>query len=401
MADVGCEPYLDSVSHSERSPARRRAKRALIAGAIALPILGVVLWGLVHQVEWLGPSIANGLRRVIGTESVGKLEEWAYGVDDRLQRLSRGSQTSVQRWEVPETATVPKQADAGAPRFSPRSVGPVFARPSAPGDGAWVPVELHGVPSGEPLLYKTLLHPDKNRPWAEAFVVAIDASRTEVWATPGTQDPEATAPAARHAPRPALVPEDKRGRLVAVFNGGFKTEHGGYGMKADGVTFIPPRADLCTFAGLEDGTLRVEPWKKLADLEPRMRWLRQTPRCMVEQGKLHPGLLDPEVKSWGAMLGGDVVIRRSAVGLSADRKTLFVSVTNYTTPHALGLALQHVGAVNVAQLDINWSYPRFVVFEPGSSGELRAVSLFEGFEFKADLYTRRAALKDFFYVLRR
>lgn len=366
----------------------------MIVAAIAMPVLAIVLWGLVHQVEWLGPSLANGLRRVIGTDSVGKLEEWAYGVDDRLQQLSRGTEASVQRWEVPE-------APAGAARFSPREVGPIYQRPSAPGDGVWVPVAVRGVAKDEPLLYKTLLHPDKNRPWAEAFVVAIDATRTEIFATPGTKDPEATTAAARVAPRPALIPAERRDRLVAVFNGGFKTEHGGYGMKADGVTFIPPKADLCTFAGLDDGTLRVETWNRIAELEPRMRWLRQTPRCMVDRGKIHPGLLDPQVKSWGAMLGGDVVIRRSAVGLSADRKTLFVSVTNYTTPHALGLAMQHVGAINVAQLDINWSYPRFVVFEPGANGELRAVSLFEGFEFKEDLYTRRAALKDFFYVLRR
>ena len=66
-----------------------------------------------------------------------------------------------------------------------------------------------------------------------------------------------------------------------------------------------------------------------------MRWLRQTPSCMVDEGELHPLLRAPEVRNWGATLDGNTVIRRSAVGLDRDGKVLFVAISNHTTAPAI------------------------------------------------------------------
>ncbi len=59
------------------------------------------------------------------------------------------------------------------------------------------------------------------------------------------------------------------------------------------------------------------------------------------------------------------------------------------------------GAWDAAQLDVNWSYPKFLVFGTDASGALQASGLFPGFVFDRDEYVRRASPKDFFYVLRR
>src|SRR5690606_12574764 len=124
-------------------------------------------------------------RAVIGKEAVTELENIAYGIQDRLYRYTRKDEAPKAYWEVPTPtasttepqAEVPAEPDAGpaevpAP-FRPADVGPVHQSWSAPGDGQWVPIAIPDVPDLPPHLYKTLLHPDKNRSWAELFVVAI------------------------------------------------------------------------------------------------------------------------------------------------------------------------------------------------------------------------------------
>ena len=57
-------------------------------------------------------------------------------------------------------------------------------------------------------------------------------------------------------------------------------------------------------------------------------------------------------------------------------------------------------AVTVAQLDVNWSYPKFVTFEPSDAGPNRvAVALAEGFEFSPDQFIRKKDRRDFFYLM--
>jgi hypothetical protein len=51
---------------------------------------------------------------------------------------------------------------------------------------------------------------------------------------------------------------------------------------------------------------------------------------------------------------------------------------------------------------VNWSYPKFVLFEakqPG--GPRKAVALAAGFEFHEDEYIRKKARRDFFYLMRK
>jgi hypothetical protein len=188
---------------------------------------------------------------------------------------------------------------------------------------------------------------------------------------------------------------------VAAFNGGFKTEHGRYGMRAGGVTLVPPRPDVCSVVRYEDGSLRIATWSKIADTAGKMTWWRQTPPCMVEQGRLHPALRGEGTTGWGAALGGETAIRRSAVGLDESVSTLLVAVSDYTTAGAMANAMLHAGAHSAAQLDVNWSYPRFVVYRSDPSGKLLAEGLFPGFVFEPDEYIGKRSPRDFFYLLER
>ncbi len=396
---------------SQKKPRRTRRWRRIVLGLLgAMPLCIVGLWIAVNKFEWLGPLVADSLRAVIGKEAVTELENIAYGIQDRLYRYTRKDEQPKAYWEVPAevppppdpTANVPA-ADAGAapvkPPFQPHDVGPVHASWSAPGDGQWVPIAIPDLPDLPPHLFKTLLHPDKNRSWAELFVVAMRVSDIDLHLVAGRKEPEATVEAAQDLERTGKIPEAQHALLLAAFNGGFKTEHGKYGMALGDTVIVEPRDGVCAVAGFEDGSLMVASWEKLKDRTSEMRFWRQTPNCMYEDDELHPKLAAGLSKKWGATLDGETVIRRSAIGMDASRNTLYVGISNHTTAHAIALGMNHAGAVNVAQLDVNFSFPKFVLFERQENGGPRkAVALAQGFEFSEDEFIRKASPRDFFYV---
>jgi hypothetical protein len=63
--------------------------------------------------------------------------------------------------------------------------------------------------------------------------------------------------------------------------------------------------------------------------------------------------------------------------------------------------MHHVGAVAVAQLDVNWSYPKFLLYRENEKGELVAQAPVDGFEFHPGEYVSKSAFRDFFYLTRK
>lgn len=410
------------LSEPRKPPTNLRWGRIFAVGSAASLGAGLALWVSIHRFDWLGPLVANSLRAVVGPDHVARLEDFVYSVEDRVNRVLKRNEPPKAYWTVPPS---PRQSpplvrgsaqavhSASSPvelapsleatPFSPKNPGPAHQKWSAKGDGIWVPIGDRRRPHEPPYLFKTLLHPDRVRGWAEVFVVAVDLRRVEVFLMAGRHEPKADdEKIAAGFERPARIPEHHHEELLAAFNGGFMTEHGGWGMKLDGVTLVRPKPNGCTLAFYQDGSMRIASWKKIAETEPEMRWYRQAPACMYENGVIHPGLTVGSATKWGATLDGDTVIRRSAVGLSADRQILYVSVTNHTTARVLADGMRHAGAVDVAQMDVNWSYPKFVLFEPTDAGTQRkAVALASGFEFSEDEYIRQRARRDFFYLVRK
>jgi hypothetical protein len=380
-------------------------KRILIVLAVVTPLSILVLWYAIHRIPWLGPRLADAARVVLGPRAVSWLEERAYRVEDRYNRWSKKGEAPHAHWDVPDVKDPDDTADGGSaadpPKgFRPWKIGPLFPSVAAKGDGRWVPVadpERAGEP---PRLYKTLIHPDQSRSWAELFVVAMDAHRVRVAAVAGRKEPIATTTAGAAYKRSGLVPERDRDDLLAAFNGGFKTEHGQFGMRVDGVTLLPARRTACTVAAFKDGALKIGSWKEIEpDAASTVFW-RQGPPCMLENGVLHPGLASETNASWSSAVSGDTVIRRSALGLSRDGATIFMGISNYTTARALALGMQHVGASDVVQLDVNWSYPHVVVFRRTKGGKPRAELLFDGFVYQPLAYTVNGGERDYFYVTR-
>ena len=379
-----------------------------MAGGLAL--IGLTYWA-VHRYEWAGPLVANSLCAVVGDDNVAKLEDFVYAVEDRVNRLTRKNEKPQAHWQVPApaaaaapTASAAATAAGDVPRlpaFAPKDPGPAPKAWSAPGDGKWVPMLDPRRPGEPPYMLKTLLHPDAGRSWAEVFVVAVDLRRVRLYAVAGTREPAADSAEGEKYERAALIPSAHDEELLGAFNGGFMTEHGGFGMKIDGVTLVKPKPNACTVAVYNDDAVRIAPWRDISADEAKMRWFRQAPECMWAADKLHPGLQGGKGLKWGATLDGETVIRRSAIGINAARDILYVSITNHTSARVLADGMHHCGAVDVAQLDVNWSYPKFVTFEATDGGtERRAVALADGFEYSPDEYIRKKQRRDFFYLMR-
>jgi hypothetical protein len=407
------------VSRAPSKPRPKSRRRRILLGiAIALPVLLLGLWIAIHRVVWLGPFLADTARSILGPGPVAWLENVAYDLDDRFQRFRRRDDKPEAYWDVPSSqpASPPPEAPASAApsaspaaspsapiagRFRPNDVGPVLKEFSAPGDGVWVGIDDPRAPGDPPVLYKTLLHPDGNRSWTTVAVVAADLQRLKLHLVAGTREPEATEKGAEALVRTGLIAPEHHRDLVAAFNGGFKTIHGRYGMRVGGVTIIPPRKDACTIAETAEGKLVIRSWKTVADDAGKLLWWRQTPGCFIELGKKHAGLYTEDNTYWGAKIGGDTVIRRSAIGISEDGLTLYVGIGDFTTAPAIAKAMAHAGAHNVAQLDVNWSFPKLVLYEPRPpTGELIATPLSKGFEFTEDDYVRESSPRDFFYLTR-
>ncbi len=352
--------------------------------------------------------LADGARAIVGPSVVARVEEFAYGAQDEINLMARGNEVPVAYWEV-KTASPTTLASASAPKagepppFRPADVDPVIPKYAAPGDGVWVPMEDAQRPEAPALMYKTLLHPDAKRPWAAVAIVAVDLRSVDIHFVLGRHEPESSEKEALALERKALIPEEDFGILLGAFNGGFKAVHGHWGVMTEGVTLLKPRDEGCTVAFFRDGSMAIQTWSDLKSREEEMVWYRQTPRCLVEEGKTHPWLRAEGTTLWGAAVGGNTVIRRSAIGLSQDGKVLYVGIGDAARAPVIAEGMRHAGAHSVAQLDVNWSFPRFLVYEPREPGskELVAKALCKGFEFTEDEYVRERSPRDFFYLTRK
>ena len=388
---------------------RRRGLATLGAFAVAVP----ALWIGIHEIPWLGPTLADGVRAVFGPKPIAWAEDVSYGLQDRFDRWRYKDAAPKTFWDVPSgtpIAAPPPLASAAPPAalgsgaavaapappsatFPPPAFAPPFEGVASPSDGAWIPMK-------EPGLAKAIVHPDPKRGFAAVAVVAMDLKRTTLHLVAGTSEPQGNVPQEH---RPGLVPKDAAADLVAAFNGGFKAMHGHYGMMLDGETFVVPRDIACTVGLYRDGALKIGTWKELKTTEPQMQGYRQTPPCLVEEGKINSALDLEYSKNWGATVSGETVIRRSAIGIDKAGTTLFYGFGEAVTAQALAHAMRAIGAENAAQLDVNFSYPRFLIYEAGAAGQAPHVesALIPGIKYTKGEYVTEAAPRDFFYVTRK
>ena len=89
--------------------------------------------------------------------------------------------------------------------------------------------------------------------------------------------------------------------------------------------------------------------------------------------------------SWGATLGGGYYVWRSAIGITADNRVIFVYGPALDVQELADL-LQRAGAVTGMELDINPEWTNFMYYLPDQPANPTPVSLLPNQQEPADRY---------------
>lgn len=349
---------------------------------------------LRRPIPWLHWA-ANTGRHLVGTGPIAWAEGRAFSLLDRLQRSSYSAITSDDEPQLKPLPVRVKTSQSGEKRgiWPPETI---VLPGSREGDGKWHPIENDVLPGDSPpLFYRTVIHPDPERPYAELHLVAMDMRRLELGIGAGYEDPHPDTGPPGSGQIPA-EPEIFR-NVVATFNGAFKAAHGAYGMKAEGRLLVEPIQGAATVAIDPSGSAGFGNWPE--DLSPAdVSAFRQNLDPLVADGKVNPS----GRKIWGDHLYGEgVAVERSALCLHHSGQLLYGWALE-ATGESLAAGMAAAGCTYALHLDMNPGHCAFTFNQITSINPLRARGkvLDKRMKVNATRFVRWSP-KDFFYLMRR
>ena len=419
---------------NDSSSIMRRMAVGLGGLAGTLVLLAAAAYVFTSLRPALGARAVDMARGLLGDKIVSQVENSVLRLEDKAKQLEYrlAKPRAAAPWQAGPPASVPpavtasatNAAEAAAPTRLPADVIYPGASPSAtpanlsstpatpsPRPAAW---RMEDVPplgtapeegrwtaylrdaTGVVVAYRTFLQPDPERPYASVAVVAFDLQATRLHFVPGYTEPVSAVFISRPARIPAgdLLP----GKILAAFNGGFKAEHGHFGVMVAGVILIPPRDGFGTVAIDADGKVALGAWGKDISASPGQAAWRQNGPLIIQEGQINPHTAVTDPKDWGYTTDGGTATGRSALGISPDGRVLYYAAGFDLTLPALSRAVQEAGAWQAIQLDINNFYAHFEAFSMGSEGKLAAVPLLDQMKGPGDQRYLTINSRDFFYV---
>jgi hypothetical protein len=300
-------------------------------------------WARDH---YLGPVVTFGEWISYNPPKVGGKPQFSLTAPSSLARPGGvGVKPRAGTSAKPGTADVPARltSPAGAP---------------LPGEGQWrVLASVHGVPA----IYGTYLRPDSVHTSYVAGIASMDPRLLQFQLRPGHEDP---GPGNwGYAP---YLPAGSRQGVLATFNGGFKLNQAGGGFYLNGVTKGTLNAGTASMVYYRDGRIAVGVWGRDVRMTSQVVGVRQNLRLIVDHGAI-PAAVDQDVQSqWGATLGGGYYVWRSGVGVTRDGRLVYAYGPALSVRTLAGL-LQHAGAVEAMQLDINPTWMSYMYYKPTPS----------------------------------
>ena len=365
------------------------------------------VYGGKPLVHWL----VDTLRAEVGPEPIAWLENMVFGAQDDVKRAAYSLFASKAGNELKAdagNATVARVLDASAftdaaDSWPPPNV-PSLWKDSKPGEGVWKPVTygflkpMQGLPAGTekppPYFYRTNIRPDPKRPYSEVLLIALDMRQLELGMQAGFEDPKPTI----GPPGDGRLPDDpaKYRRIVATFNGAFKTTHGAYGMMVNHRVLLPPVKGGASVVVTDTGEVGLGSWPNSFEIPKNIVSFRQNLDPLVEDGVANP----TGRNLWGWQLEGEsVMTHRSAICVTSAGH-LYYAWGDEIDGATLGKALRQAGCSYGIHLDMNPAHTGFVfmdVLNPfKQKAELRIAD--PGMKIAVDKYVRGAP-KDFFYVM--
>ena len=149
---------------------------------------------------------------------------------------------------------------------------------------------------------------------------------------------------------PAISGSERR-LVVAAFNGGFKLDTSSGGFESYGRTAVPLTAGLGSIVTYADGYTDIGSWYQGVPAPGKsVLSVRQNLRLLIAQGR--PDATIGCRTCWGPTLGGTDDPARSALGITADGRLVWVGGEHLTVA-ALTDALLAARVLRAVELDIN------------------------------------------------
>jgi Phosphodiester glycosidase len=403
------------------SPTRKRRWVIWIA-IFVLFASAFALFNYAGQTDWV-PQLVDAARNLpfIGPDRVATMENVFYAGQDALNQfiydhthgpiivaagpMSSPTAGDEAKLSGPSLAITPPgraAVQAAPPTPSPPSpTTPTAAyRPPAPlspiilsdpqlGEGVWSTSNMPLGDQPEPPLWHTFFRPDPERPYARADLVWIDLRKTELTLVQGTVEPRPVDGVKGTGQIPIAVQDG--GKLLAAWNGGFLTLHGGYGMMVDRRLIAPPRDGFGVLAQYENGSVRIGVWGRDISMTPDLVSFRQNGPILIDGGVVN----QDATLTWGRSVSGGTRIWRSGIGLTADGRLIY-GIGDSLSAQTLGEAMRQAGAVEAIELDVNAWHAFFFTYSLTPEGPV-AAKLDSSIPGPSQLYLRPYG-RDFMYL---
>ncbi len=357
-----------------------------------------VFWAVdtVRAVSWIGPA------------PIAWLEEKVFALRDSLKQATfkrEGTQDELAQ-TPPRVLDVTHIGDDGA--WPPQTLSSIWKSTEA-GEGVWkayAPAwmrKFSSVGDPPPAFFTTFVRPDDARPYTHVILVEMDTRQVDLDMEAGTEDPKPLT--GQHGP--GRLPRDPAvlTRVVAAFNGAFKTEHGTYGMMVHKRVLLPPQPSAATVIVTKDGRSGFGTWGATANIgglkdirDDDIVSFRQNLDPLVDGGEVNP----TKRLLWGYTLPGS--------GMQTERSGLCVTRAGHliyawgddVSATALGKAMRTAGCDYGMHLDMNPHHTGFLftTIHEIKGHNYKSEALTPLMEMSTDRYIEYAA-KDFFYVMMR
>lgn len=398
--------FDNGVKHATFDPARGELVPA-IAGMHAeaarhLP-KPFILWAVdtVRAVSWIGPApIAWLEERVFALRDAAKQLAFKLHGADATETLADASELK------PPPATILDGSKLGGDDASwpPASMPSIWKTPE-PGEGQWQAPKLSwmkkSAPGAPPMFVRTFVRPDQERPYVQVILVAMDMRQLDLEMEAGTEDPKPLT--GNHGP--GRIPRDPAiaTRVVAEFNGAFKTEHGNYGMMVHKRVLLPPQPGAASVVLFADGRVGFGSWGNSHEVtgirdipDSDIVSFRQNLDPLVDLGQVNP----TKRALWGYTLPGNgMQTERSGMCTTASGHVIYAWGDDVSAT-VLGKAMLMAGCSYGMHLDMNPHHTGFIfsAIEELKGHKYRAETLTPLMQISTDRFIEYAP-KDFFYVL--
>lgn len=348
----------------------------------------------------------DSVRAVTGPAPIAWLEERTFAYRDSFRQWSRSQDSSSGETEAPHTpGAVVVTREGTDDTWPPRAIKPILPSPES-GEGEWSAVDypwLKRRKGAPPAFYRSFVRADESRPYTRVIFVAMDMRQLSLDMEAGVEDPKPlTGP-----PGPGRLPRraDVLDNVVAAFNGGFKTEHGAYGMMVHKRVLLPPVPGAATVLVLNDGRVAMGTWGSSREIggmrdidKSEIVSFRQNLDPLLDGDKVNPS----ERSQWGFTLPG--------TGMQTERSGLCASPTGYlvyawgddVSAPTLAKAMKAAGCNYGMHLDMNPHHTGFSFMDitDVSRKNYRAELISKKMSIAPDRFIEYAP-KDFFYVMLR